>query len=167
MSTDTSGSGTTPATVIIHARNISLSKWVNEQYPPWTELLSAHEVARLTRRHPWVMTARTILGRFPKQQRFRGRRVGWRRSQLADWLATDQNTSHRRSEPPRKPCTPLHLQKSLALECTAPCKPIRAVWPGAEVVYGLSYRTSVQRSEGGVAPMRCTVEEPGAREPKR
>ena len=29
---------------------VRLSKWVNEPYPPWTEILTAHDLARLTRR---------------------------------------------------------------------------------------------------------------------
>jgi len=29
---------------------VTLSKWVNERFPPWEQLLTAHDVARLTRR---------------------------------------------------------------------------------------------------------------------
>ena len=52
---------------------VSLSKWANERFPSFQELLTAHEVARLTRRHRWVLAALTLLGRFPRKQRFHGR----------------------------------------------------------------------------------------------
>lgn len=85
MSTDISRSGTsTPA--IVRRSDVSLSKWVNERLPAWNELLGAHEVARLTRRHRWALTALALLGRFPKPQRFRGRAIGWRRRDVEHWL---------------------------------------------------------------------------------
>ena len=37
------------------SRNVVLSPWVNEPLPAWEELLSAHDVARLTRRPRWVL----------------------------------------------------------------------------------------------------------------
>ena len=56
---------------------VLLSRRVNEPFPPLNLVLSAHDVARLTRRHRWVLYALTALGRFPKQQRFRGHPIGW------------------------------------------------------------------------------------------
>ncbi len=49
-------------------------------------LLSAHDGARLTRRHRWVLYALMTLGRFPKQQRFHGHPIGRHRRDLANWL---------------------------------------------------------------------------------
>src|SRR5689334_3594598 len=66
---------------------VSLSKWVNEKSPAWNEILSAHDVARLTRRHRWVVHTLTFLGRFPKRQRFHGRAIGWGKHDVLRWLA--------------------------------------------------------------------------------
>ena len=52
---------------------VSLSKWVNEKSPAWSEILSAYDVTRLTRRHRWLVHTLTFLGRFPKRQRFHSR----------------------------------------------------------------------------------------------
>ena len=45
---------------------ITLSKWVNERFPPWEQLLSAHDVARLTRRPRWVLLGLMLLVQPPK-----------------------------------------------------------------------------------------------------
>ena len=83
MSTDASGSGTPRAAA---GASISLSKRVNETLPPLTELLSAHDLARPTRRPRWLLAALTLLRQFPKPQRFRGRAVGWRPSDVESRL---------------------------------------------------------------------------------
>lgn len=91
MSTEVSGSGTPVA--VTRSGQLSLSKWVNEKLPPWTELLTAHEVARLTRRHRWILSALTLLGRFPKQERFRGRAIGWNRHDVERWLRSESGVA--------------------------------------------------------------------------
>lgn len=85
MRTDASGSGTVTPTSVL-AGTVSISKWVNEKYPTWDQTLTAHDAARLTRRHRWVLVALTLLGRFPKPQRFHGRRVGWGRREVEQWI---------------------------------------------------------------------------------
>ena len=65
---------------------VTLSKWVNERFPPWEQLLSAHDVARLTRRPRWVLLGLTLLGRFPRKHCFHGRRIGWLRDDVLDWI---------------------------------------------------------------------------------
>jgi predicted DNA-binding transcriptional regulator AlpA len=98
MSKDLSGSeGATVATAN-HAGNLSISKWVNERFPPWTELLSAHEVARLTRRPKWALAALTLLGRLPKPERFHGRNVGWHRLDVQRWLDKTRETAVRTTQ---------------------------------------------------------------------
>src|SRR6185437_935382 len=77
------------------APRVSLSKWVNERLPSFQELLTAHDVARLTRRPRWVVAALTVVGRFPPKQRFHGRSVGWRRYDVERWLAEHFATEHR------------------------------------------------------------------------
>ena len=68
---------------------ISISRCINERYPPLHELLCAHDVARLTRRPRWVIAGLCLIGRFPRKLLFRGRAIGWRRSDLLPWLARD------------------------------------------------------------------------------
>lgn len=67
---------------------VTLSKWVNERFPPWEQLLSAHDVARLTRRPKWVLLGLTLLGRFPRKHCFHGRRIGWLRADVLDWIGS-------------------------------------------------------------------------------
>lgn len=85
MDTDTRRSGNEPLTVT--PPTVTLSRWVNEPLPDWQGILSAHEVARLTRRYRWVLATLSCLGGFPKPQRFRGRRIGWKRRDVEDWIA--------------------------------------------------------------------------------
>jgi predicted DNA-binding transcriptional regulator AlpA len=97
------------------APRIVLSRWVNEPYPPLTELLSAHDVARLTRRPRWLIAGLVLIGRFPRKARFRGRAFGWWRADVLDWMAKDLALEHRHmtsSRPslrrqPRQTCLPL------------------------------------------------------------
>ena len=71
-----------PASATAQVATVFLSKWVNEKYPPWADLLTAHELARLTRRHRWLLSALALIGRFPKKQRFHGRAIAWLRSDV-------------------------------------------------------------------------------------
>ncbi len=100
MSTTDSVSRTL-VTPVAPAARVLLSKRLNEPFPPLNQVLSAHDVARLTRRHRWVLYALTILGRFPKQQRFRGHPIGWHRRDLASWLESKRELTarlHRRNQ---------------------------------------------------------------------
>src|ERR1700756_1902587 len=74
-------------------KNVTLSRWVNERFPAWEQLLSAHDVARLTRRPRWIVLSMVMLGRFPRKHRFHGRGIGWMRSDVLDWLADDLQTA--------------------------------------------------------------------------
>lgn len=75
---------TTPVVV----GQVTLSPWINERFPGWHQLLSAHEVARLTRRPRWLLSGMALVGRFPKKHCFRGRKIGWLRAEVIDWLAS-------------------------------------------------------------------------------
>ena len=89
----------TPVAPIGSSRNVVLSRWVNERFPDWEELLSAHDVARLTRRPLWLSASLMLLGRFPRKHRFRGRGIGWLRADVLTWLAKDVCTTHCLSRP--------------------------------------------------------------------
>ncbi len=69
------------------AKSVFISKWVNKAFPPWDQILTAHDVARLTRRHPWELWALTLVRRFPKRCRFHGRAIGWLRSDVLGWIS--------------------------------------------------------------------------------
>ena len=86
MSTDELQSELPMAATNLNA-GVSISKWVNEACPPWDEILSAHDVARITRRHRWGLSAMAALRRFPRKRKFHGRAVGWHRGDVVRWLA--------------------------------------------------------------------------------
>jgi predicted DNA-binding transcriptional regulator AlpA len=74
------------------SNNVAISPWVNERFPDWEQLLSARDVARLTRRPRWIVLSLALLGRFPRKRRFHGRGIGWLRSDVLHWLTRDLRT---------------------------------------------------------------------------
>jgi len=73
--------------------DVTLPCWVNERFPAWAELLSTHDVARLTRRPRWLLASLMLVGRFPRKCRYRGRDIGWLRSEVLDWLSRERSPS--------------------------------------------------------------------------
>ena len=69
------------------SQSVTLSPWINERFPDWEQLLSAHDVARLTRRPRWVIASLILVRRFPRKRRYHGRGVGWLLSDVIHWLA--------------------------------------------------------------------------------
>lgn len=65
-----------------------LSPWVNERLPPLQDLLCSHDVERLTRRPRWILEGLGLIGRFPRRKTFRGRKLGWCRAEVFDWMST-------------------------------------------------------------------------------
>src|SRR6266481_6367904 len=101
---------------------VTLSRWINEPLLPFQELLSAHDVARLTRRPKLVISGLVLLGRFPQKRRYRGRQVGWLRSDILDWLARDLAIDELPDETHPRRCSRRHpRQACLPLECAAAC----------------------------------------------
>jgi predicted DNA-binding transcriptional regulator AlpA len=68
-------------------QRVSISRWVNEPYPAWDRILTAHDVARLIRRPPWMIRSLAAVGQLPKRQRFRGKKIGWLKADILDWIA--------------------------------------------------------------------------------
>jgi hypothetical protein len=100
---------------------VSLSPWINERFPAWEDLLTAHDVARLTRRPRWILASMVILRRFPQKRRYHGRGIGWLRSDVIHWLGKDlRATQHLREHELARPFS-MAQQTSLPLECTGPC----------------------------------------------
>jgi len=105
------------------APRVSLSRWVNESLPSCQELLTAHDVARLTRRRRWVLETLTLFGRFPRKQRFHGRRVGWRRRDVLLWLGADNSAGAEAPSTPHVSQAP--VQRELQLR-HPPCRRSRS-----------------------------------------
>jgi len=76
---------TSSATIKTEAR---LSPWVNERLAPLQDLLCSRDVERLTLRPRWFLEGLGLIGRFPKKKIFRGRKLGWCRAEVFDWMAT-------------------------------------------------------------------------------
>jgi predicted DNA-binding transcriptional regulator AlpA len=93
---------------------VLLSKWVNERSPAWHEILSAHDVARLTRRRRWILRTLTFLGKFPKRQRFHDRAIGWAKHDVLKWLA-ESAAAQRRSSGQCRLVSAVMLQRSLPM----------------------------------------------------
>jgi len=75
---------------------VALSEWVNDKSPSLGEILSARDVARLTRRHRWMIRTLTLFGRFPKQRVFHGRSIGWAKDEVLSWQ-TERTVSQSRA----------------------------------------------------------------------
>lgn len=111
-----------PIATVSKMSNVVISPWVNEPHPPLHKLLSSHDVARLTRRPLWLLTSLSLIGRFPKKARFQGRAIGWRQSEVLDWMARDLNVTERAKVP--RVCPRRRAQQAcLPLNCAAPCVP--------------------------------------------
>ena len=125
-----------PAKRVCH-KDLSISRWVNEPYPALNELLSSHDVARLTRRPCWVLNGLSLIGRFPKKLRFRGRGIGWRRSEVLEWISPDAVNVNAmapvaRAHPRRSRCK--HASSSLhGTRCFTPKVPWTLSWKAARM----------------------------------
>ena len=75
------------ANVFLVHREITISRWVNESLLAWDHVLTTHDVARLTRRPPWLLCGMALLRRFPKKHRFHGLKIGWLKSDVFDWMS--------------------------------------------------------------------------------
>lgn len=100
------------------SQHVTLSQWVNERFPAWEQLLSAHDVARLTRRPRWVVLSMMMLGRFPRKRRYHGRGIGWLRSDVLHWLGKDLRTTPGHTGPAPTLRPRIARQTSLPPECT-------------------------------------------------
>lgn len=108
-------------------QRISISPWVNEPYPNWDRILTAHDVTRLIRRPPWMLRTMAAVGRFPRKQRFHGKQIGWLKADILDWMArarrcrtttTSQKAycpRRRQPNPPNQQTLPLRYNSSPAL----------------------------------------------------
>lgn len=112
----------TPIATGSKATRVVISPWVNEPHPPLHKLLSSHDVARLTRRPSWLLISLSLIGRFPRKTKFHGRAIGWRQSEVLEWMARDLSVAERTTVPRVCP-RPRAQQVCLPLTCAAPCTP--------------------------------------------
>ena len=99
-------------------REITVSRWVNEPLPAWDQFLTAHDVARLTRRPPGFLCGIALPGRLPKKRRFRGHKIGWLKSDVLEWIirGLSVETTTLEDERPRRRATKYERQGCLPLE---------------------------------------------------
>src|SRR5580692_11414297 len=67
-------------------QRVSISRWVNEPYPAWDCILTAHDVARLIRRPRWMLGSLAAIGQIPRRQRFQGKHIGWLKADILEWM---------------------------------------------------------------------------------
>ena len=113
------------------AMTVTISRWVNEPLPNIHGILCSRDLARLTRRPRWMLCGLALMGKFPRKKRFRGRLVGWCRTEVLDWMSRDlvveienlerlNGTRRCARRHPRQECLPLECQ--CPSSCTAPLK---------------------------------------------
>ena len=73
---------------VIARQRVSISLWVNEPYPPWNCILTAHDVARLIRRPRWMLKGLAAMGQIPRSQHFHGKHIGWLKADIFEWMAS-------------------------------------------------------------------------------
>jgi predicted DNA-binding transcriptional regulator AlpA len=122
-------------------QRVSISRWVNEPYPAWDRILTAHDVARLIRRPPWMLCSMAAIGQFPKRQRFRGKNIGWLRADILDWMARSSRSGvaamsaktnccrRRRSDPPGQQALALKYPSAHAFDSHSDASPVAGGCP--------------------------------------
>jgi hypothetical protein len=106
LSAVSQGSATVPT------GNVVLSPYVNEPFPCWDVLLSAHDVARLTRRPRWVLAGLAFVGQFPRKYRYRGRAIGWLRADVFRWLTRSPASYAKPCGAARRPQVPCQISST-------------------------------------------------------
>jgi predicted DNA-binding transcriptional regulator AlpA len=121
MESRTSTSNKSGATSVATTKgNVELPRWVNEPLLNVHEILSGHEISRLTRRPHWLLLGLAAIGQFPKRRTHCGKPVGWHRSDVLDWLTQhmaiepDRQAAERtcRQSRPRQACLPLEISSA-------------------------------------------------------
>jgi predicted DNA-binding transcriptional regulator AlpA len=140
MSINSDQDGVEPGGIGVRQR-VSISRWVNEPYPAWDRILTAHDVARLIRRPPWMLCSMAAIGQFPKRQRFRGKNIGWLKADILDWMARSSlsgvaatsaktNCCHRRrSDPPGQQALALKYPSAHAFDRHSAASPFAGGCP--------------------------------------
>jgi hypothetical protein len=107
----------------IAATTVTISPWVNESLPNIHEILCSRDLARLTRRPRWILCGLALIGKFPRKKRYRGRLVGWSRTEVLEWMTSElavETEGHERLNVPLD-CADRHpRQGCLPFDCPKP-----------------------------------------------
>jgi predicted DNA-binding transcriptional regulator AlpA len=99
---------------------VTISPWVNEPLPDIQGLLCSRDLARLTRRPRWELFGLALIGKFPRKKRYRGRPIGWCKSEVLEWMTRRLTVTadvHESLNTPRR-CARRHpRQACLPLKC--------------------------------------------------
>jgi hypothetical protein len=103
---------------------VTISRWVNEPLPDVHGILCSHDLARLTRRPQWMLCGLALIGKFPRKKRYRGRPIGWCKSEVLEWMTRELTVTaddHQRLNGPRRCDRRQPRQTCLPLECGSRC----------------------------------------------
>jgi predicted DNA-binding transcriptional regulator AlpA len=138
MSTNSPRNGIDAGSLFVR-QAVSISRWVNEPYPNWDRIVTAHDVARLVRRTPWMLSTLVVVGQFPRKQQFRGKKIGWLRADILEWMARTRRSpiattsvksySRPQANPPDQQTLPLKHPSSPALGGHRTVSPVAGVSP--------------------------------------
>lgn len=95
---------------------VRLPRWFNDPLPDPRAILSVSEISRLTRCPCWLLMSLTAIGRFPKPRIHCGRRVGWHRTDVLDWLTRHMAATTKPTSAPQGCRRQGTCQASLPLE---------------------------------------------------
>lgn len=116
----TAGTSGTPKTYVA----VTISPWVNEPLPDIRGILYSRDLARLTRRPRWELFGLALIGKFPRKKRYRGRPIGWCKSEVLEWMTRELTVAPESQQclnTPRR-CARQHArQQCLPLECGSRC----------------------------------------------
>ena len=94
---------------------VTISPWVNEPLPDIQGILCSRDLARLTRRPRWEIFGLALIGKFPRKKRYRGRPIGWCKSEVLEWMThelTVASESQQRLNTPRR-CARQHARQTV------------------------------------------------------
>jgi hypothetical protein len=78
----------TSGTLKMHVA-VTISPWVNEPLPDIRGIMCSRDLARLTRRPRWELFGLALIGKFPRKKRYRGRPIGWCKSEVLEWMTRE------------------------------------------------------------------------------
>jgi predicted DNA-binding transcriptional regulator AlpA len=108
--------------------SVTISPWVNEALPNIQGILCSRDLARLTRRPRWELFGLTLIGKFPRKKRYRGRPIGWCRAEVLEWMTRElavETEAQERLNASRRYAQRHARQQCLPLACPTPFDPVK------------------------------------------
>jgi prophage regulatory protein len=72
-------------------RKVTASSEPHDRLAALDQILGTHDIEQITGKHRCTIYRWIQDKRFPRKHSFRGREIGWRRSDIEQWLAGDRN----------------------------------------------------------------------------